>query len=150
MNSYCNTKKRGLQIHDTVSHLAHKIYQEGIMWILVVDDDGEIRDVMNTFLSRIFLGAQICLAADVPEALELMAKYKFDIISTDFEMPSGSGAEIVREAQKNPPRVLMILSGTDPKKIRAQLVDCPVQIWQKSTDWVAIIEWLKKQWGAAA
>lgn len=120
------------------------------MWILVVDDDGEIRDVMYSLLSRIFLGAQICLAADVPEALELMAKYKFDIISTDFDMPSGSGAEIVRRAQDKPPRVLMILSGTDPKKIRAQLGDCHVQILQKSTDWKDVLGWLKKQWEAAA
>ena len=59
--------------------------------ILIVDDDGEIRDVLKEFLSRDY----DCVTSDSAEkALDALATQQFHLILSDIAMTAMSGIEI--------------------------------------------------------
>jgi serine/threonine-protein kinase len=58
--------------------------------ILVVDDEADIRELLNDFLSGEF---QVSVAASANEALALLEKSEFDIALVDMNMPEMNGRE---------------------------------------------------------
>lgn len=61
--------------------------------ILVVEDDGPIRDLLSRFLAQ--SGYTVIVAANGPEALRLSAKLpRIDLLITDVKMPYLSGPEV--------------------------------------------------------
>jgi DNA-binding NtrC family response regulator len=53
--------------------------------VLLVDDDGAVRDMMNQALTR--KGFEVVTASSVPEALRHIADETFDVLITDLHMP---------------------------------------------------------------
>lgn len=79
--------------------------------LLVVDDDPENREIVVAVLRN--AGHEVEEAASVDEALERIARRRFDQILSDVLMPGRTGLElarILREESGAPPIVLM--SGT--------------------------------------
>ena len=77
--------------------------------ILIVDDDGEIRDVLKEFLSRDY----DCVTSDSAEkALEALATQQFHLILSDIAMTAMSGIEMLpRVVKLAPDSVVVMISG---------------------------------------
>jgi DNA-binding response OmpR family regulator len=79
--------------------------------VLLVDDDGAVRDMMNQALSR--KGFEVVTASSVPEALRHIADETFDVLITDLHMPeAGDGFTVVSAMRHSQPHALtMLVSG---------------------------------------
>ncbi len=64
--------------------------------ILVVDDEGSIRELLHEYLS--LEGYQVDTARDGNDAYEYIQKSYYDIILTDLEMPGMNGIELLKKA----------------------------------------------------
>ncbi len=62
--------------------------------VLVVDDEPDIRELIDLTLSRMGLAA--ACAGSVAEARACLADGDFDLCLTDMRLPDGDGLEIVR------------------------------------------------------
>jgi signal transduction histidine kinase/integral membrane sensor domain MASE1 len=61
--------------------------------VLVVDDHGDAREVLGVVLRE--RGAQVHLAGDVTEALDVMARAAIDVVVSDLAMPGADGYELI-------------------------------------------------------
>ena len=76
--------------------------------ILVVEDDMELRLVVELFLS--YAHFEVILACDGIEGLELLSKIHFDLVITDFRMPRMNGLEFSKIAKELYPELPIIMS----------------------------------------
>ena len=68
--------------------------QPGIGRVLVVDDEEDIRELLDMTLARMGLDADC--AADLAEARRLLAENAYRLCLTDMRLPDGDGLELVR------------------------------------------------------
>ena len=69
--------------------------------VLVVDDEPDIRELLEITLSRMNLNS--CAAANVREAKNLLNQEKFDLCLTDMKLPDGNGIDLVKHIQTEYP-----------------------------------------------
>jgi two-component system response regulator PilR (NtrC family) len=69
--------------------------------ILIVDDEPDIREVLELTLGRMNLETRS--AANLEEARHLLSEYKFDLCLTDMRLPDGNGIDLVRHIQEQYP-----------------------------------------------
>lgn len=62
--------------------------------VLVVDDEADIRELLELTLTR--MGLAVECAGSVAEARKLLQSRRFDLCLTDMRLPDGEGLEIVR------------------------------------------------------
>ncbi|QEY23725.1 sigma-54-dependent transcriptional regulator [Neisseria animalis] len=62
--------------------------------VLVVDDEADIRDLMEMTLMK--MGLQVDTAVGVEEAKSKLAGNRYSLVLTDMRMPDGSGLEVVQ------------------------------------------------------
>ena len=62
--------------------------------VLVVDDEADIRELLELTLLR--MGLAVASAASVAEASALLKAQRFDLCLTDMRLPDGDGLELVR------------------------------------------------------
>lgn len=74
--------------------------------ILVIDDDIQVRDVLDQMLRR--AGYEVVLAAEGDTACELFRKAPADVIITDMIMPEKAGIETIMELRTDFPDVKII------------------------------------------
>jgi DNA-binding response OmpR family regulator len=79
--------------------------------ILLVDDNEELRKAMGAVLSTSKF--QVCIAANVAEALHLIDNEPFDVLLTDLHMPeAGDGFTVVSAMRHtNPNAVTLVFTG---------------------------------------
>jgi DNA-binding NtrC family response regulator len=78
--------------------------------ILVVDDEEDVRDVLQGILES--ADYRVTTAADGNEASKLLAAEKFSIVLTDLLMPDRDGIEVVGELRKKYPTTpVIVMSG---------------------------------------
>ncbi|MCV6621274.1 MAG: sigma-54 dependent transcriptional regulator [Cellvibrionaceae bacterium] len=65
--------------------------------ILIVDDEPDIRELLEITLSRMDL--QTTSAENYQSALEVLQKQEFDLCLTDLKLPDGDGIDLVRYIQ---------------------------------------------------
>jgi CheY-like chemotaxis protein len=75
--------------------------------ILVVDDNRDGLIIRKSLLNE--LGYRVWTAPGPEQALELMARQKFDVIVTDHKMPRMDGTELIRRMRRVQPGVRIIL-----------------------------------------
>jgi DNA-binding response OmpR family regulator len=76
--------------------------------VLLVDDDDAVRTMMNSTLER--KGFEVVPAANVQEALGLIATQSFDVLVTDLHMPDpGDGFTVVTAMRHSQPNALTLL-----------------------------------------
>jgi len=89
--------------------------------ILIIDDDGIVRDALNVFLTR--GGHQVFTAADGPNGVQAFKNILPDLVILDRDLPlmSGSGVfDNIRKISKT--ALILILSGySDPEEVGAYL-----------------------------
>ena len=71
--------------------------------ILVVDDEPDIRELLEITLSRMNLDSHA--AANVREAKTLLSQESFDLCLTDMKLPDGTGIELVKHNQAEFPHI---------------------------------------------
>src|SRR3989304_4255677 len=69
--------------------------------VLVVDDEPDIREVLELTLGRMNLETRT--ASSLEEARYLLGEFKFDLCLTDMRLPDGNGIELVPFIQKKFP-----------------------------------------------
>jgi two-component system response regulator PilR (NtrC family) len=70
---------------------------------LIVDDEPDIRELLEITLSRMKLETQA--AANLQDAKSLLAQQRFDLCLTDMRLPDGNGIELVQYIQEHHPRL---------------------------------------------
>ena len=83
--------------------------------VLLVDDEHELRLTLRALLEPEFTVAE---AANMSAALEELAKARYDVVVTDFQMPGGTGVELLRAMANRFPKIIGILVtgfGEDPE-----------------------------------
>ncbi len=89
--------------------------------ILIIDDDGIVRDALSVFLMR--AGHEVLTAADGANGVQVFKNALPDLVVLDRDLPvlSGSGVfDKIREVSKSVP--ILILSGyDDPEEVGAYL-----------------------------
>jgi len=75
--------------------------------IMVVDDDQDLRENLDEILSS--AGFAVTLAANGEEALERLARHRFDLVLLDLVMPGLSGLEVLRRVREKLPRLPVIM-----------------------------------------
>lgn len=88
------------------------------MKVLIVEDEVDVADLLQIFISLEFPEAEITLASDGLMALgKLEVLRSVDIIFSDFNMPNKNGGEFFLEVRKVYPNVPFVLvTSEDPKK----------------------------------
>ena len=101
-------------------------------WILVVEDDPDIRETLQLVLEG--WDYVVRIAADGREALEAMHQGKPSMVLTDLHMPVMSGTELLLDMRRDPrlsdiPVLVVTAWKADAEAIGAQdLVTKPVNV----------------------
>jgi len=83
------------------------------LYILLVDDDSNVRDTVRRQLSRV-ASWHIAEADNGAAALEHCARYRVDVVVSDFDMPGMSGLELLELLRvAHPAIVRLLLTGHD-------------------------------------
>ncbi len=75
--------------------------------LLIAEDERPLRALLFEELQE--PGREIRLAANGLEALDLLKEEKFDLLITDIKMPGMSGIELLKEAKRLQPHLLVII-----------------------------------------
>ena len=89
--------------------------------ILVVDDDRQIRDLVQRLLER--AGYTCTTAASAGEAAELLDAEPFSLLLADLQMPGGSGLDLISCVREEHPETatIMVTGVDDPALAEAAL-----------------------------
>jgi CheY-like chemotaxis protein len=74
--------------------------------ILVVDDDGQIREMLRRILER--YGYKVLEAEDGRPAKRMLAQQEIDLVICDLFMPDQDGLQTIRELHKQYPSLPII------------------------------------------
>jgi len=88
--------------------------------VLLVDDHRILMDGMNALIESSDLFSVKNMASSGTEAIELLKKYDYDILITDYEMPGLSGLELVKATKTIQPdaKIIVLSMHDDPSVIR--------------------------------
>ena len=75
--------------------------------ILLVEDKAELREMLQTALTR--MGYEVSPAAGVGEALALLRQHRFAAALTDLKLPAGSGMDVLRAALEADPAMPVVI-----------------------------------------
>ena len=78
------------------------------MKILVVDDEGPIREMLQRGLSQIG-EFSVEVAQNGQEAIDKIEKDIFDLVLTDLKMPEMDGLELLKMIKGTRPEIMVIL-----------------------------------------
>jgi PAS domain S-box-containing protein len=65
--------------------------------ILVVDDEADAREMISTIVGQ--AGAEVATAANVPQALDLIDRWRPDVLVSDIGMPDEDGFDLIRRVR---------------------------------------------------
>ncbi|MCE2791917.1 MAG: ATP-binding protein [Planctomycetota bacterium] len=81
--------------------------------VLVVDDEEDIRLILQRILTS--QSAQVAVAANGFDALDILRRNPYDLVLSDIKMPGLSGFQLFEEVKKlpRPPEFMLITGGVD-------------------------------------
>jgi CheY-like chemotaxis protein len=112
--------------------------------VLLVDDDELASSSITAVLEQ--SGLEVSKASSVPQALELIAKEKFDVLLNDLHMPGDGLIAVSAMRQANPRAVTMLLSAfADIDDATHAILLQPNAIAVEPLDLPALVEVIKRQ-----
>lgn len=116
--------------------------------VLVVDDDANMLKLIKRYLEDTY---DVATALNGKLAVRFLSKKHTDLILLDYEMPEGSGDEVlaaVRNFEKTKDIPVLFLTGvSDPKKIKKVLAFKPQGYLLKPIDQQELLKAVKEQIG---
>ena len=76
---------------------------------VIVDDEPDVRDLLKLRLERNGSFDVVAMGGDGPEAIDLCAEHKPDVLVLDALMPSGPGTDVVRDILSVAPSTMVII-----------------------------------------
>jgi DNA-binding response OmpR family regulator len=112
--------------------------------ILVVDDEIEVCEVLQLFLTK--KGYKVSIATDGTSALELVKANKPDVVLLDIIMPGIWGTDVLEQIKKTDPliNVIMTTAVSDEKEIKKALKVGALDYLTKPLDLKKLSELLDK------
>jgi DNA-binding response OmpR family regulator len=92
---------------------------------LLIDDDEQLLKLLTTAMER-YLGPEIVTADDGAKAVQLLSEQSFDLIISDFALPSVSGWQLFFWIAKNRPELVhrfLLISGALGDNAEAQAIE---------------------------
>ncbi|MFZ0681216.1 MAG: ATP-binding protein [Candidatus Binatus sp.] len=90
------------RVHPSVGgNLSGRVPALAGLRVLVVDDEQDAREIVSIILGE--AGAEIATASSTREALDLMERWKPDVLISDIGMPGESGYDLIRMVRALPP-----------------------------------------------
>ena len=74
-----------------------------IQKVLVIDDEPDIRELLNLTLTR--MGLEVTTVEDLGEARRALQNKEFSFCLTDMRLPDGNGLDLVEEIGKKYPKM---------------------------------------------
>lgn len=81
----------------------NKMSEQQNFTALIVDDEPDIRELLDITLSRMDIDTQ--LAEDIGQAKTLLTRHTFDLCLSDMKLPDGNGIDLVRHITENYPQL---------------------------------------------
>ena len=78
--------------------------------ILLVEDDSDVRNWLNTVISTAFTNAEITEASTVSQALSHLQQRQFDIAILDYRLPDGSAIDIIKSIKATTPSTYCVIA----------------------------------------
>jgi CheY-like chemotaxis protein len=75
---------------------------------LIVDDDPDVVEATSVLL--VAYGHEVASFGSGPEAIDALARERFDVVVTDLEMSHVSGQVVAREARQHQPHACIVVS----------------------------------------
>ncbi len=89
--------------------------------VLVVDDDADIRLLLNKFLAKKQFDTHI--AADGEAAVQLLKKQEFDLVLCDFKLPDTDGLELIQKIKiLRPEAAVILITGYSDVKVAVKAI----------------------------
>lgn len=112
--------------------------------ILCVDDEEDTCAMLTGLLG--FVGYAIKTVATAAEALELIARERFDLYLLDNWLPGGSGVELCRKIRESDPSTPVVFySGAGHEHERVEALEAGAQVYLvKPGDVSIIVETVKR------
>ena len=76
-------------------------------WILVIDDEAEIREGLELLLQT--EGYTITVAEDGEQGLARLSERPFDLLLLDVNLPGRNGLELLREIRQRDPNIAVVM-----------------------------------------
>ena len=108
------------------SAIVQKDLDRTCLKILVVDDDGQVRDLLRDML--MMFGHTITTCNDGFSAIESLEKKKYNLMITDLGMPGMSGLELAKLANKDFPKMpIVMVTGWGSQLKSEEVESCGIQ-----------------------
>jgi DNA-binding NarL/FixJ family response regulator len=93
------------------------------MEVLLVDDQAVTTQVYAASVRKTFGGARVHTAVDLPEALQIAAGHKLDLVLLDLSLPTCTGIDALYRFRRAFPAVpvLVVSANEDKERIQACL-----------------------------
>lgn len=75
--------------------------------VLIIDDEAGLRETLGRILQR--AGCDTEVAANGPQALELIQQHNFDLAYLDLHLPGMDGIQILKEIRQHQPKLPVIM-----------------------------------------
>ncbi len=98
--------------------------------VLFVDDSASMRKVLGMTLKR--SGYEVETADDGLGGVELLDKFRFDVIISDLNMPNMNGIEFIKVAKNHPNNKfapIIMLTTESAEDMRKQGQDAGAKVW---------------------
>lgn len=117
------------------------------MRVLIADDDPSVSELLRQTVYSLGT-ADVELACDGNEALQLLARLPFDLLLLDWQMPGPSGLELIRTVRASGVRIPIILvTGVSDRPRILEAIQAGVSdIVLKPFDQTALVEKLERHW----
>lgn len=108
--------------------------------LLIVDDEAHVLDLYKDM----FVEMKVFAASGGYEAVEILKKFKIDVVVSDYNMPNGNGELVLKEANSQSIPVVVISSISDKNSLLTVTNERPFFFFDKLADPSEIIKKVKE------